>query len=282
MTEQISIVDKLRRYADGAEIIIGDRFVIQARDNTINLGRVAMVLSPNTIEAHWCSMPNGGILVEIDESRMAVLYEFDERVKLISRGNNQDVEWARGIMRRMRCEMRDKNARIYRYDKYFTGEEIQLGDVVMHYGEYGIIEFFIAPNTQVAADYNAPYGGVMLLTFTGGRALFYTTEDDEGLKFVRRFDVDVAKEFEKHGKLCTLTYEDGSPVSVDDEIECIDPDGGIRLARVIAVCHPFTKLAWDEKFPTGGFKVRFDNGEIALFGQMSPTMRLLRRNGQPQ
>ena len=176
--------------------------------------------------------------------------------------------------------MANEKESLFRYDRYSIGEEIHLGDVVQDYDTQGIIEFFVEPQTSDALAYSAPQGGVMVLTFTGGRALFCTTEDDDGLKLIHRFDATVVTEFEKRGQLCKLTYADGTPISVDDEIEYIDSGGSSWRARVIAVCHPFTQLAWDEKVPTGGFRVRFVDGEIALFTQMRPGIRLLKSGAE--
>ena len=45
---------------------------------------------------------------------------------------------------------------VFRYDRYSTGEEIHLGDVVQDYDTLGIIEFFVEPQTSYALAYSAP------------------------------------------------------------------------------------------------------------------------------
>ena len=267
------------QYTDGRQIMIGDRVAFRTGENADNtdLGYVVAVFPPDTKEACGWNVPSGGFLAMMDRGGLKTFSEADEEMRLIARGNDQDVARAHVFMQGFQHV---DGGLTHRYDRYSTGEEIHLGDVVQDYDTQGIIEFFVEPQTSDALAYSAPQGGVMVLTFTGGRALFCTTEDDDGLKFIHRFDATVVTEFEKQGQLCKLTYSDGTSVSVDDEIEYIDSGGSSWRARVVTVCHPFTQLAWDEKVPTGGFRVRFADGDVALFTQMRPGIRLLKSGAE--
>lgn len=267
------------RYMDGTKIMIGDRVAFRTNDDADNhdLGYVVAVFFPDTKEAFDWSVPSGGFLVVMDNDGLKAFPEAKDKMRLIARGDDQDVARAQVFMQGLQHAEDDSSSR---YDRYFTGDEIRLGDVVQNGKDQGIIEFFIAPHSSYALGFSAPNGGVMFLSFSGGRELYHTTDDDEGFTLIRRFDETVVTEFEKRGLLCNLTYADGVQVAVDDEIEYVDSEGNSILALVIAVCHPFTQSAWDEKIPTGGFRVRFSDGDVALFGQMRHSIRLLKRKSK--
>lgn len=263
-------------YTDGRRIMAGDQIVFLSNDNVtkVDSGRIVAVLMPGTKEAHRWHEQYGGLIVNLNNLGLRVSSEANERIQLVARGNDEDIRWASCLLRKITNPYVEP---LFRYDRYFSGTEIQLGDVVSDNGEQCMVEFFIEPNTKCASDYNAPTGGVMLLDFNGGRVLYYTTENFVELTLVHRFDESVVREFEQHGQTCRMFYANGAPILIGDEIEYIDAGGNRLIAHVVAVYHPFTQSAWDGKIPTGGFRIRFDNGETVLFGQMSPAMQLFRR-----
>ena len=276
-----SMHDCHTHYMDGRRIMIGDRIVFLSNDNAakIDSGRIIAVLMPGTKESRLWYAQYGGFIVNLDNLGLRVSDEANERVQLVARGNEEDIKRARCLF----CKITNPCVeRLFRFDRYFSGREIHLGDLVSDNGELCMVEFFIEPNTKCASDYSAPNGGVMLLHFNGGRVLYYTTENFVELTLVHRFNESIVARFEQYGQTCRMFYANGAPICIGDEIEYTDLEGNRSIAQIVTVCPPFTQSAWNEKCPTGGFRVRFDNGEIALFGQMSPTMRLLRRNRQSQ
>ena len=143
---------------------------------------------------------------------------------------------------------------------YQTGEEVRSGDEI-EYSEWGgIVEFIINPGSNEASDYSVPNGGVMLLFFTGGRVLLDTTDEEEDLVFVQRFNDSIPAKFEKYGQLCKMCYADGSPLLAGDEVELCRGDGSVCKAQVIAVYPPFEKSSWEVQMPTGGVLLDIEGG----------------------
>lgn len=162
---------------------------------------------------------------------------------------------------------------------YHTGENVLLGDVVQYFEWQGIVEFFLEGGTKDAADYGASHGGVMILSFSGGRFLLDSTEDEEDLTFLSRFNTSVPVRFAEHNQLCSLSYHDATPISVGDEIEYNAVLGGVAIpARVVEILHPFSASAWEKKIPTGGFRIEFADGQKMLLLQEGSSIRLQRKS----
>lgn len=87
------------RYADGAEIMIGDRVSWLSGDvNKPHLGIIVAVIAANTKEACDWGMPNGGYLVLMDDLGLTGAAEADDEMSLIARGNEQDIAFTREFM----------------------------------------------------------------------------------------------------------------------------------------------------------------------------------------
>ena len=87
------------RYADGAEIMIGDRVSWLSGDvNKPHLGIIVAVIAANTKEACDWGMPNGGYLVLMDDLGLTGAAEADDEMSLLARGNEQDIAFAREFM----------------------------------------------------------------------------------------------------------------------------------------------------------------------------------------
>lgn len=187
------------RYVDGRKIMLGDRVAIMAKDKSDNqyLGTIAAEILPNTREAHSWRVPNGGFLVKMDKIGLKVFSKADEGMRLISRGNDSDQtvtevrEFLQGIQDVGDSAFYEGPLPFYKYDKYLSGEEIHVGDIVETYGNGGkmqrgrIIKHFL-PETKdpEAKDWDMQNGG-MLIEFDDGGLVGYGPADEE-LFFVSR------------------------------------------------------------------------------------------------
>ena len=176
------------QYADGEQIRLGDRIVF---DDTLNhdFGRVVAIFVAGTKEARCFGLANGGFLVKIDGSGLRVYHNAYSDVSLVARGCSQDddIAMARDFLSVLQYEDSAK----YRYDRYLTGEEIHVGDIVETYGNGGemqrgrILKHF-QPETKdpEAKDWHMENGGI-LIDFDGSGLVGYGPADDE-LFFVSR------------------------------------------------------------------------------------------------
>ena len=176
------------RYADGRQIQLGDRIVF---DDTLNhdFGRVIAIFAQGTKEARCFRLPSGGFLVKIDGSGLRVYHNAYRDVSFIARGCSQDddIAMARDFLKGVQYEDSAK----YRYDRYLTGEEIHVGDIVETYGNGGkmqrgrILKHFL-PETKdpEAKDWYMQDGGI-LIDFDEDGLVGYGPADEE-LFFVSR------------------------------------------------------------------------------------------------
>ena len=177
------------QYADGVLVQLGDRVVF---DDTLNhdFGRVIAIFEQGTKEARGLRLPDGGFLVKIDGSGLRVYHNAYRDISCIARGGIQDndIAIARDFLRGM---LYDEDIAKYRYDRYLTGEEIHVGDIVETYGNGGkmqrgrIVKHFL-PETKdpEAKDWYMQNGG-MLIEFDGDGLVGYGPADEE-LFFVSR------------------------------------------------------------------------------------------------
>ena len=186
-------------YADGSKIMLGDRVAIVTEDKTANrnLGTIVAMLAPNTREAHGWHVPDGGFLVLIDKKGLSACPEADTGMKLISRGSDSDQavveirEFLQGIQYEDGIPSYKGVPPFYKYDKYLSGEEIRIGDIVETYGCGGkmqrgrIIKHFL-PETKdpEARDWCMQDGGI-LIDFGEDRLVGYGPADED-LFFVSR------------------------------------------------------------------------------------------------
>ena len=186
-------------YADGRKILLGDRVVIATEDKTGNrdLGTIVAMLAPNTREAHCWKVPNGGFLIFVDKKGLRVCPEADTGMKLISRGSDSDQvvvevrEFLQGIQYADGTVSYKGIPPFYKYDRYLSGEEIRIGDIVETYGCEGkmqrgrIIKHFL-PETRdpEAKDWYMQDGGI-LIEFGEDELVSYGPADEE-LFFVSR------------------------------------------------------------------------------------------------
>ena len=186
-------------YADGKKIMLGDRVSIVTEDKTDNrsFGTIVAMLTPNTREAHGWHVPNGGFLILIDKKGLRVCPEADTGIKLISRGSDSDQavvevrEFLQGIQYEDGIPSYKGVPPFYKYDKYLSGVEIRIGDIVETYWNGGkiqrgrILKHFL-PETKdpEAKDWHMEDGGI-LIDFDEDGLVGYGPADEE-LFFVSR------------------------------------------------------------------------------------------------
>ena len=180
-------------YADGKKIMLGDRVSIATEDQTDNrsFGTIVALLAPNTREAHGWHVPNGGFLIFIDKKGLRVCPEAYTGIKLISRGSDSDQvvvevrEFLQGIQYEDGTPSYKGVPLFYKYDKYLSGEEIRIGDIVETYGSGGkmqrgrILKHFL-PETKdpEAKDWHMENGGI-LIDFDEDGLVGYGPADEE-------------------------------------------------------------------------------------------------------
>ena len=177
------------QYADGGQVQLGDRVVF---DDTLNhdFGRVIAIFEQGTKEARGLRLPNGGFLVKIDGTGLRLYHNAYRDISFIARGSSQDNDIAM-VKDFLRGIPYDEDIAKYRYDRYLTGEEIHVGDIVETYGNGDkmqrgrIIKHFL-PETKdpEAKDWYMQNGGI-LIEFDRDGLVGYGPADEE-LFFVSR------------------------------------------------------------------------------------------------
>lgn len=156
---------------------------------------------------------------------------------------------------------------------YPNGEIVCNGDMVQYAQGLGIVEFIIQPETIVAENFCAPQGGVMLLLFSGGRILFDTTDNEEDLILIHRFDLSVVSRLKELGMVCSMRYVDGNEISPGDEIELSSGTSQAFQSHVLDVFPPFSEKAWERCIPTGGFTIEGKSGGEWLYAHADASIR---------
>ena len=87
------------RYTKGVEMMLGDRVSWLSNDVDMpHKGIVVAVFLPHSKEACDWGFPNGGYLVLMEDMGLTGASKADVEMRLLARGNEQDVEFARKFM----------------------------------------------------------------------------------------------------------------------------------------------------------------------------------------
>lgn len=251
-------------YADGKKIMLGDRVSIATEDKTDNrsFGTIVAMLAPNTREAHGWHVPNGGFLILVDKKGLRVCPDAGTGIKLISRGSYSDqaVVEVREFLQEIQYEDGTPSYKgvppFYKYDKYLSGEEIRIGDIVETYGNGGkmqqgrILKHFL-PETKdsEAKDWHMENGGI-LIDFDEDGLVGYGPADEELFFVSRGSDVrmtrDASNKIKWLSKSCLLlssvaliilSFIDVVPSKIDSLMRVFYSCGVVfALSLIISLC----------------------------------------------